>query len=128
MHATCAEGAAYYQAKADAEEAALQAGDLLVTSAQGDRAPGVPEGYAKVTFHGKDGAESVVLIPRESYNPQVKPKLSDYPEAVAACPRPASADATGARCLQPRRNRGSFSEGPTVRQGIAHGRCACSGR
>jgi hypothetical protein len=83
IHGGCAEGAAAAQAKADAIEAALDAGELLVRSAQGDRAEGVPAGQCRVIFEGR-GTEATVFIPQESYDPQAKKKLSDYPEAVAA--------------------------------------------
>jgi hypothetical protein len=83
VHATCAEGAALYQAKADAEEAALDAGEKLVAYGIG-RGDDIPEGYVKVGFQGKNGEKTEVFIPNESYDPGTKNKLSDYPEAVAA--------------------------------------------
>jgi hypothetical protein len=83
VHATCAEGAAHYQAKDDAEEAALDAGDSLVICAFGTGREGAPAGYCKVIFKGRAG-ETAVFVPEESYDFQAKPKLSDYPEAVAA--------------------------------------------
>lgn len=76
----CREGAAKSTAEYDAIEAALDVGEKFVVSAS--RAP---EGKTEVTFWGRGATGEVrVLVPSESYNPKAKPKLSDYPEAVAA--------------------------------------------
>lgn len=72
--------AAEDQAKADAIEAALDAGESFVCAAWGDWAEGVPAGMAGVVFRGRAG-ECLRLVPAAAYEPGAKPRLSDYPEA-----------------------------------------------
>jgi hypothetical protein len=81
IHKDCAEAAAKATAGHDAIEAGLDAGEAFVIAAWG-RGADVPEGQCKVIFKGRKSEKSY-FIPTESYDPRGKPKLSDYPEAVA---------------------------------------------
>lgn len=82
----CRDGAAYFQARADAKEAALDAGLGLVAAAWGDWQEYVPEGMTGVLFTGRASKpEFYRLVPADSYHPGAKPALTDYPEAVPWC-------------------------------------------
>lgn len=81
LHAKCADGAAYFQAKEDAKQAALDRGDACVSAAWGDWADGVPAGMARVAFRGYSGV-TYRLIPAGEYDPGARPFLSDYPGAL----------------------------------------------
>lgn len=74
---SCAEGAAAMQATEDAEQAALDAGDLLVAAAWGDWAEGVEPGYVKVKFTG-NGREVERHMPKALYEPGKIKRLSQY--------------------------------------------------
>lgn len=67
-HADCKAGAARSQAEYDARRAVLDAGEHVLSSAVGDWADGVPEGYCRVTFRGRGGQSSVYLIPTAEYD------------------------------------------------------------
>lgn len=73
----CRDGAAASQAKYDAIEARLDAGESFVIAGYGR---GVPAGMAGVGFRSRAG-DSWRLIPEADYDPQAKPALSDYPDA-----------------------------------------------
>lgn len=82
LHADCRGRAAERQAEADAEQARLDAGELLVGSAFGDWHDRVPTGMVGVLFFGENGDQVDVLVPDHRYHPGKRPWLSDYPEAV----------------------------------------------
>lgn len=92
VHADCKAAAAAQTAKHDAIEAALDAGELFVVSAEGSRrgkyGNDVPEGQVLVTFVGRGyQPQQQYLIPDASYDAariDGKQKLSEYPEAVPA--------------------------------------------
>lgn len=79
VHASCAEGAAASQARADAIEAALDAGDFLPTSAYGDWHHTVPKGKVGVIYRGRRGTR-YALVSDDDY--KRRPALSqvDYEE------------------------------------------------
>lgn len=77
----CADGAAKSQAGYDAKQAKLDAGDLMVLAAWGDWKAGVPEGKTLVLF-GHGHVFEHRLVPDDSYHPNTKPFLSDYPDAT----------------------------------------------
>lgn len=81
LHGTrCEQGAREDQAEADAIEAALDAGEAFVLAAWGDWQAGVPQGQAGVLFGSRAG-KAWRLVPDAAYDPQARPKLSDYPDA-----------------------------------------------
>lgn len=87
---SCKEGAAKSQAEDDAIEAALDAGEMFVVSATGDWQEDVPEGMVLVTFWSRYNPETRTrpevkrLVAKDDYQPTARPRLSDYPTAIAA--------------------------------------------
>jgi hypothetical protein len=81
VHEGCAAEAAAAQARYDAIEAGLDAGELFVLSATSGERQGVPDGQVGVIFHGR-GGHVHVLVPAADYDSSARPRLSDYPTTV----------------------------------------------
>ena len=81
VHAGCTDGAARMQADADAKQATLDAGGLLVMAAFGSWQDTVPAGMVGVKFTGRAG-DSWGLVAEGDYDPGKRPALSDYPGAA----------------------------------------------
>jgi hypothetical protein len=79
----CREGAVKSQAKYDAIEAGLDAGESFVIAAYGSWAEGVPQGQVKVLFRGRAG-ETEMLMPEALYEQRPTQTLSGYQALVAA--------------------------------------------
>ncbi len=79
IHAGCREGAEDMQARYDAEQAKLDAGEYVVTSAYGSWAEWVPEDKTGVIFANGTGERLRVLVDADDYDPSTKRFLSDYP-------------------------------------------------
>lgn len=78
----CADGAAASQAEYDADQAKLDAGDLMVLAAWGDWQDKVPEGMVGVKFGAYGQTSAYRLAWAESYQPRAMRFLSDYPDAI----------------------------------------------
>lgn len=78
----CADGAAQSQAEDDANQAKLDAGDLIVLAAWGDWQDKVPEGKTGVLFGAYGKTDTYRLVAAGDYNPRTKGFLSDYPDAI----------------------------------------------
>ncbi|MBB5167083.1 hypothetical protein [Mycobacterium sp. AZCC_0083] len=76
LHDACAEGAAASQAKYDAIEAALDAGESFVIAAYGEWHESVPDGMVGLLFRGRSG-EVNRLAKAVDYNRGGDTKLSD---------------------------------------------------
>lgn len=82
-HAGCHEAAAQVQARDDAKQERLDAGELAVVYAIGASRYNdeVPDGWVKVGFAGRAGAQVEYAVRDSEYDPGARPWLSDYPDA-----------------------------------------------
>ena len=78
LHADCRAGARAAQAKADAVEALLDAGELLVVSATN-----MGPDWVKVTFRGRNG-QRTDLVRTSEYDPVLRPSFSQYATVKAS--------------------------------------------
>lgn len=82
LHAACAADIAVTQRRYDAEQARIDAGELMVTSAAGTWHPGVDPGWVRLTCRGLHTAEQHFMVRDGEYTNRGG-FIADYPSAIS---------------------------------------------